>query len=600
MTEQTVLCAEREFILRVPEGASAALCRVERQADAAGGVPAEYELTLKAAQPVTGPVVLQWSCHMAGVLSYWSPTALRERGVPQWWHANVSHAELSLGAPLLAVIGQGRDNFCTAALSDAERPLRMTFAVNDFEEKEHLDFCVYLFESESLAGEYTVRLRLDERAVPYEDAIADAVKWWENFYPPEKPDAPSSELPLYSSWYNYHQHPEQASLEKEMVLAAEMGFKALIIDDGWSYDGNGPGDYRFCGDWKLAPSKFPDFGAFVEKVHRLGIKAAVWFPVPFVGHETADHARFAGKYLYDAPQFSAAVLDPRYPEVRRYITDAYTEMMRRYGVDGLKLDFLNAFHADDPAMLCTDKAPGADCETVEQGVIRLLREIRIALTAIRPDCMIEFRQYYVGPAITRHCNMLRVGDCAFDCITNRIGVVDLRLMGYDLAVHADMLLWAGDETAENCAVMLLNILFAVPQISVLLQRSTPQQLAVLRRYVTYWTENRALLLHGRLRAPHPECNYPLVSSENAEKRIAAAYAETLYRFDGKQTDLFNAADVAGTVVENGTDGAVTAVWQDCFGTLCGSRVLAAGECCRLPVPLGGMVVLTAGSRKKGT
>ena len=116
----------------------------------------------------------------------------------------------------------------------------------------------------------------------------------------------------------------------------------------------------------------------------------------------------------------------------------------------------------------------------------LLQEIRQALTSRKSDFMIEFRQFYVGPAIVRDCNMLRVLDCPFDYITNRVGIVDLRLLNYDLAVHADMLIWAKDEKLETSAKMLLNILFGVPQISVLLQNSSDEQKKLISAYVHYW------------------------------------------------------------------------------------------------------------------
>jgi preprotein translocase subunit Sec63 len=35
---------------------------------------------------------------------------------------------------------------------------------------------------------------------------------------------------------------------------------------------------------------------------------------------------------------------------------------------------------------------------------------------------------------------------AYDALTNRIGIVDLRLMGYPIAVHSDMLFWSKKES----------------------------------------------------------------------------------------------------------------------------------------------------------
>ena len=57
--------------------------------------------------------------------------------------------------------------------------------------------------------------------------------------------------------------------------------KTVIIDDGWQYDGNGTGDYFDCGPWEVSREKFANFKEFVNKVHELDMKVAVWFPVPF-------------------------------------------------------------------------------------------------------------------------------------------------------------------------------------------------------------------------------------------------------------------------------------------------------------------------------
>ena len=42
---------------------------------------------------------------------------------------------------------------------------------------------------------------------------------------------------------------------------------------------------------------------------------------------------------------------------------------------------------------------GMDYALVEEAVCRLLTDVREALTAIKPDILIEFRQNYIGPAI---------------------------------------------------------------------------------------------------------------------------------------------------------------------------------------------------------
>ena len=80
----------------------------------------EYKLSVAGA---TAPMVIKWSIHMQGILSYWCPTARRDRRIYQWYSAdrNASVSNLYSGAPVLAVIEQGELNRQTVALSDAAR-----------------------------------------------------------------------------------------------------------------------------------------------------------------------------------------------------------------------------------------------------------------------------------------------------------------------------------------------------------------------------------------------------------------------------------------------------------------------------------------------
>ena len=95
-----------------------------------------------------------------------------------------------------------------------------------------------------------------------------------------------------------------------------------------------------------------------------------------------------------------------------------------------------------------------DCRTVEEAVVRLMTGVMETLRRIKPDVMIEFRQSYIGPAMRLYGNMFRVGDCPDDLLSNRVGMVDLRLLMGQSAVHSDMLMWNQQESGENAAVQI--------------------------------------------------------------------------------------------------------------------------------------------------
>jgi len=539
---------------------------------------------------VPSPVTVQWEEDMVNILSVWNPTGGRHRAIHQWFGPTRNSSNFCFGAPILCTIGEKGFNTQTVAVSDCANPVTIEFFVKDLEQRDKVGYSVTFFTGTcSPMKEYTADIRIDCRKIPYYDSILSVSDWWKT-YGYTFPECPAAaEDALYSSWYNFHQAPDGERLLRDLEIAAELGFRTVILDDGWQFAGPSSGSYSQCGEWQVSPDKFADFKAFTEDVHRLGMKLLVWFSVPFVGIDSPVYSRFEGKYLYtDRGGMKAGVVDPRYPEVRAYLKDTYKRFLRDYDIDGFKLDFIDSFRPGDTTAEPNDSM---DCPTVEEAVRRLLMEIEEELAAVKPGLLYEYRQNYVGPAINRFGNMLRVADCAYDALTNRIGIADLRLMGYPVAVHSDMLFWSKEESIPLCAKQLLNILFGVPQISVILADSTDEQKKLLKHYLDYWTENRDILLHGKFRPLHPELNYTSVSAESETKRITVLYADLPYTWDGKSADVFLNGDSVGLILENTAEHDAEAEWFDCFGNPLGSMKVSTGTIARIPVPVTGMAAL---------
>lgn len=205
--------------------------------------------------------------------------------------------------------------------------------------------------------------------------------------------------------------------------------------------------------------------------------------------------------------------------------------------------------------------------------------------SIKPDALIEFRQSYTGPAMRLYGNMFRVGDCPDDPISNRVGMVDLRLLLGQSAVHSDMLMWHPQESVENAAVQIQNILFAVPQISVRLAELPPQHRTMLRFWMDFIRSHRSLLA-APIQAELPQQLYPLVRTEKDDESVIAVYAagHTAVLSSVPVTFLINAADPRGVVAE--ASSAFRAVFFDCMGKQTGEGSFEAGLH-RLPIPLGG-------------
>ena len=524
-----------------------------------------------------GPGKYRWSEELKGFFTTWTPLGGRDHSIRQWWSPNVSEAVYQCGSPVLSTLDAEGVNRVTAALSDSFSRSRLTVSVDDLNQRDEVIFTV------EVSGQ-DVLLRVDRRQTDYCRAIGDAGEWMRSFLKGGQIPVPdNAELPLYSSWYSFHQEPEQYLLEKELEAAAKTGFKTFILDDGWQFDGKNTGDYRKCGEWTVAKNKFPDFKGFCQRVHSFGMKMVVWFAVPFVGFESKEYARFKDKIAFKNEGLGAGILDIRYPEIREHILTVLERFALDYGIDGFKLDFIDVYNAS------ADNIPpyhdSMDAKTLDSAAAYLMDEIYARMTGIREDFMFEFRQNYVGAQIVNRCNMLRVGDCAADPITNRIGIAALRLLNGGTAIHSDMLLWGKRESPLNCRRQLLNILFSVPQISVRLTEIPGYQLELIRRYTEYWTENRNILMHGAFRALRPESNYTVMSAEDEDKKITVLHGEPLFTPSGKCEDVFN--DTAcDFIVSSG--GAFEYEIYDMFNDmLCGGKT--DGRACSLDVPRGGML-----------
>lgn len=440
-----------------------------------------------------------------------------------------------------------------------------------------------------LLTHYETRIRIDAKDRYFGDAVRESVSWIDKTNGFDPLPVPESAFdPLYSTWYCFHRNVNARAIEEECAIAAKLGIKTLIVDDGWETDNAGR-SFGYAGDWHVSTNKFPDFRAHVRKVRDMGFKYMAWYSVPFVGHETANFERFKGKYLQEEDSgMAAALLDPRLPDVRRYLVETYVAALKDSGLDGLKLDFIDSMRyagRDDPAL--KDDYAGRDFRSVPLAIEKLMGEIRTALTAVRPDLLIEFRQTYVGPAVRRYGNILRVADCPGDMRRNRFAIANLRLAGGDAAVHSDMLEWHVTEPAEKSALFVLNSIFGVVQYSVMLREAPKAHLDMLRHWIAFSQEHRHALLHGEFRPHHPELMYPLVEAEDDAERIIGVYD------DGRLTDcgpadkpvyVINATGREGLALKLAAACDITSV--DVFGRVVDRRTAAAGLV-SLPCPESG-------------
>ncbi|MBQ8344943.1 MAG: alpha-galactosidase [Clostridia bacterium] len=484
------------------------------------GITLEHVLLTFDAPTSPDKILLTFTAPCVDVFSTWSPKIGACRTIKPNWVKQRSDSRLASGAPVLSMLSKSGENRVTVALSDSQTPCAICCGIR--EETAELEFTVELFTKlVDPLEEYRVTIRIDRREIPFYDALAEVEAFWRS--EPGYVEAPvpdSARMPMDSLWYSFHQDLESGAILEECRASKKLGMDTVIIDDGWETDDRNRG-YAYCGDWEVASSKIPDMRGLVDELHAIGMKVMLWFSVPFVGIHSKAYDRFQGMFLGTRPgEKQVMLLDPRYRQVREYLSDTYVEAVTRYDLDGLKLDFIDAFTLFN---ISDDSTNGRDHSSLEKGIEALLREATERLRQVKPDIMIEFRQTYVGPTIRKYGNMLRVYDCPNDAQANRTGIVDLRLISGGTAIHSDMVMWHRKETNEAAAAQLLAIMFGVPQISLRLRELKDEHRRLLAYFLRFWREHREVLLDGRLTAKDPDTCYSLVSSKKGDQTIAVRY-----------------------------------------------------------------------------
>ncbi len=515
-------------------------------------------------------ITLEWEEGARHYYSVYVPGFLGSSHLRPEWEPTAVKSGICTNMPFYALLGKDGECLLTLSLSDVIHPAELSFGY--VEETDCVKGKVKLFTSFcSPMKSYALSLRIDRESGDLAAACKRVVAWWEEagYVNTFIPDAAFE--PVYSTWYNFHQNLCAEKLLKECRIAAGLGIKTLIVDDGWQTDDTNRG-YGYCGDWAVAASKFYDFKAFVAGVHALGMKVMVWFSVPYMGDYAKAYERFRNKILLHDEFMHTNVLDPRYKKVREYLVGIYADFLQVYDVDGLKLDFIDAFKSEQPFFY----REGMDCYSVEEGVLRLLSDIREAITSLKKDALIEFRQPYCGPVIGAYANMLRVADCPGDTLANLNESVRLRLLSGHIAVHSDMLTCHTGETPEAIAAQLISALFSVPQISFTLSELSEKQLKVLKFYLDFHARHRKLLLKSKLKVYRTDKGIVKAEGYDAEEKIVALYAEGIVRTDGeKRVYIVNGSGQSGTVVRSKAD--YRYFGYDCCGELVKEGTLQAGR-----------------------
>ncbi len=514
----------------------------------------------------TSKFTLHTSIPMKTAKFRWTPPSNQIKNMPVIWSSQYAalHTNLAIDCPVICGLDESDNSIFTIALSDAKKDIVVRSGAQEFFEGPFDINIIIPFSQLTGLTQYTLTVRIDNQKRYFAESLDDVRLWWEKLYnitPMPVPDC--ARKPFYSTWYSYHKDLTAESIERECANAKQLSMDAIILDDGWQTSKVDLGGYATTGDWNVCEEKFPDFAKHVENVHKLGMKYLVWFSVPFIGEKSQIWETFKDKTLNRETGMGARILDPRYPEVREYLINKYTDFALKYKIDGFKLDFIDMFHTDTDII-----KEGFDIENLYDAVEVLMTEVKQKLSTILPEPMIEFRQHYTGPIIRKFGNMLRVADCPYDGISNRIGIADIRYLAGNSAVHSDMIMWNPDIPVEDAAWQILNSIFGVIQYSMKIENLPDDHKAMSKFWLDFSYRHINTLQCSHFRAYEPHASYPVISAYNNDECITAVYNSNkiVKPADAKTVYIINAADSENIYID-AKAAKVSAKIYDCCGSI---------------------------------
>lgn len=531
-----------------------------------------YQLTCKK-QKLTE---IEISLPATGIAYQWHPLKGFDSSLKPDWIKNRS-VSLIESAPVECFYDYEGNNKLTLACDELVNEMKFKSGIR--EEDGYLVIKVTFLPREI---DHIYNFYVDTNSVKYYTSLKRVSKWWESKLSlfPVKSDYRKT---MYSTWYSYHQELNEIELLNELEEIKNCDFSTIILDDGWQTSDVNRG-YGYAGDWEVTPDKFNDFEKFVQKCHHQDLAVMVWFSVPYIGENTNKWEVFKEKLIYHDLGRRAGILDIRYQENIDYLVNTYLDFSKKYNIDGLKLDFIDEFYLrKDSPVYNSDMA----YDTVLEALEIFLQTLKEKLLSWKSDFFVEFRQKYIGPGMRQYANAFRVVDCPYSAISNRVGLIDMRLINGTTPAHSDMLMWHKDDVPESVALQIIACLFGTIQFSIKLYEQTTEQRKVIAHYSRFSNENTDLLQGSSIQAFEPEHQYPYVFVNNEYQEIHVFYGSySPIELNDKDITIINGSYQSKFYVQSNEerDGTVF----NCMGERTSVVTINKGFNC-INIPPGGML-----------
>jgi len=319
----------------------------------------------------------------------------------------------------------------------------------------------------------------------------------------------------------------------ELSLVRSLGFRNYVIDEGWF--GHRPDGWMYRGDYTPDPEKFPDFRGLIRRIKEHGLNVLLWVSPFQVGPKSSRYPELR-RYLIrreklgELPSLMAVLspwvqavpadkdteerweLCPRTGFTESYVPELVSGLVKDYGLDGLKIDFL-----DQVSPLPCRAEHEHVYQTQGEALWKTLKAMDVAIRRVKPNAIIEFRLPYANIVLRPFASLYRSQDCPWDFDQNR------RLCSWINAftpqpgpfAEADYISWVPEERPENVAKALASaILYCVPSIGRDFKKLPEVHVELVRRWLAFYEDHREEIRSGQWRPLEfdPHCSTFVIES----------------------------------------------------------------------------------------
>jgi alpha-galactosidase len=530
MPSQRIVVCGLEFVFSVEQAEDVPL-DLRLTAEAVEGLPETYLLRFRAERPAGEAFNLRrlsinWEVPAVDMHGFYSgpPAPDEMTKLPYWWIKKKACANSSF--PFVALFHRGGENRAAFGLIDQLTETALDAEMSEATRSYHFHWHKPLGEATRPVQHWEETLFVSTAHRPWPEVLKAYVAAVDREWPqPRLPVPDFAYDPVFCTWTAIHHAVSQDWVLRNARLAADLGFGTWLTDDGWFTDKAAFANYSYAGDWEPCAPKFPDFAGHVRAVQAMGLRYVLWVAPFMVGNASAAFQRYRHLLKEDLPTLQRLKflnLSPQLRETGTVVTELLTRLERDYGLDGLKIDFIDSF------ALNGGPASRAEYPSFGEGLYRILSDAVDRLQAIRPGILIEFRNSYANLASRRYANLYRASDVPINFTRNRWQVTLLRLLAPDRAVHLDPAVWHPADSDEAVAAHLINMISGVPTVSVELDRYPQSHLDLIRYWIGFYRAHCDTIIHGEFVPEIKFGHIPLIRFTGPRERIIGLYEDSAF------------------------------------------------------------------------